>query len=133
MSHELLRHNRLRGVRLARRALELSHPAAESPQESRLRLVLTDAGLDPVPQYVVQDAFGAFLARVDLALPAARVAIEYDGRDAHLSPEAFIRDRQRQNLLIAAGWTVLRFTAVDLWHPGDVVRAVQAAVRALAA
>ena len=133
LARELTAHTGLPGVRQARRALALSHLAAESPPETYLRVARTCAGLAPVPQHVVRDRLGGFLARVDLAFPHAGLAIEYDGRDAHGSHEAFIRDRQRQNALVAAGWTVLRFTAEDLHDLGAVVRAVAAALRSNAA
>lgn len=111
---ELALHTGLRGVVRARRALSLSDPRAESPPESRLRLALVLAGLVPVPQHVVRDAQGRFVARVDLAFPAWRLAVEYDGRAVHERPDVYARDRQRQNELVRAGWTVLRFTAADL-------------------
>lgn len=49
---------------------------------------------------------------IDLAFPASRVAIEVDGWAWHSDVERFRHDRQRQNALVLAGWTVLRFT----WH-----------------
>jgi ribosomal protein L31 len=104
----------LRGVVQARRALELSDARAESPPESLLRLALVQAGLRPVPQFVVLDEHGRFVARVDLALPAQRLALEYDGRAVHEREDVFVRDRRRANDLARAGWTVLRFTAADL-------------------
>jgi hypothetical protein len=104
----------LRYVVRARRALELSDPRAESPPESRLRFALHGAGLAPVPQYVVLDVHGRFVARVDLALPDQRIALEHDGKAVHDRADAFLADRRRQNALVAAGWTVLRFTAADL-------------------
>ena len=67
-----------------------------------------------MPQYVVVDAQGRFVARVDLALPDSRLALEHDGRAVHDRADAFVSDRRRQNALVAAGWTVLRFTAEDL-------------------
>lgn len=133
LTRELASHAGLRGVRQARRAVELSDAAAESPPESRLRLSLVLAGLQPVPQFNVHDG-GRWLARVDLAFPAARVAIEYDGREVHERAEVFFRDRQRQNALLAAGWLVLRYTARDLaQRPDAVVREIAAAVGRLAA
>ncbi|MGY1988302.1 endonuclease domain-containing protein [Blastococcus sp. SYSU DS0669] len=108
----------LRGVRGAsrcRRAVSLVDPRAESPQESRLRVVLALAGLPTVPQHVVRDAQG-FVARVDLALPDLRIALEYDGA-WHGAPDQFRRDRRRLNRLVAAGWTVLHVTAADLRSP----------------
>jgi very-short-patch-repair endonuclease len=69
------------------------------------------------------------LAVVDAALPHLRIAVEIDGRAFHIDPSAFQRDRTRQNALVAAGWTVLRFTWADLVHrPDEVVATVLAAV-----
>lgn len=110
---ELQNHDGLRGVRQARRVLELADDRAESPPESRLRLALLSAGLRPVPQYEVRVG-GRLVARVDLAFPERRVAIEYDGRLVHEREDVFVRDRQRQNDLVRAGWTVVRLTAADL-------------------
>ncbi|MGI8535718.1 MAG: endonuclease domain-containing protein [Mycobacteriales bacterium] len=131
---ELALHAGLRGVRQAHRAVDLSNPLAESPPESRLRLQLVLAGLSPVPQYEVRDAAGRFLARVDLAFPAAKVAVEYDGRAVHEQEGVFARDRQRQNALVRAGWIVLRFTAADLrFGAVAVIAHVAAAVAGRAA
>lgn len=133
LAEELDLHARLRGVRRARRALELSDVRAESPPESRLRLALVLAGFAPVPQYEVRVA-GRLVARVDLAFPHLRIAIEYDGRAVHGLADVFARDRQRQNDLVRAGWTVLRFTAADLRSGGaPAVAQVHALVAARAA
>ena len=120
-------------MRGAYRAPELSDPAAESPPESRVRLILVSAGLQPVPQYDVRDAAGSWLARVDLAFPASRVALEYDGRAVHERADVFTRDRQRQNALVRAGWVVLRFTAADLHSPDALAQTVLAALQRVAA
>ena len=123
----------LRHVVRARRALELSDPRAESPPESRLRFALEEVGLEPVPQHIVLDAHGCFVARVDLALPELRLALEHDGQAVHDRPDAFVADRRRQNALVAAGWTVLRFTAADLRRgAAPAVAQVLALVRAAA-
>lgn len=50
----------------------------------------------------------------DLTYQKEKIAIEVDGWAWHSSPEKFQRDRERQNLLIGAGWLVLRFTWSDL-------------------
>jgi very-short-patch-repair endonuclease len=70
------------------------------------------------------------VAVVDAALPHLRIAVEIDGRAYHSDPATFQRDRTRQNALVAAGWTVLRFTWADLTQRAD---AVVAAVLAAAA
>lgn len=127
---ELDAHRGLRGVREARRALLLTDARAESPPESRVRVLLVLAGMHPVPQHEVRDARGCFIARVDLAVPSAQVAVEYDGREVHQRSDVFVHDRRRQNALLAAGWTVLRYTAQDLRErPDAVVAEVLAAVR----
>lgn len=61
---------------------------------------------------------------VDVAWPAARLAVELDGWEAHKTRDAFQRDRTRSNDLQAAGWTVLRFTHADVVH-----RAAETAAR----
>lgn len=130
---ELVLHAGLRGARRAAEALQRSDARAESPPETRLRLALIEAGLAPVPQFEVH-ARGRFLARVDLAFPHLRIAIEYDGRAVHEGEDVFARDRQRQNDLVRAGWLVLRFSAIDLrYGAAAAVARVRAACEARAA
>jgi very-short-patch-repair endonuclease len=113
-----------RGTRRARAAVELSDERAESPPESRLRVLLRSAGLTPELQFVVRDRGGRAIARVDLAFPEQRVAIEYDGA-WHAAPGQFAKDRGRLNALVQAGWRVLHLTAADLRDPTAVVAAVR--------
>lgn len=50
--------------------------------------------------------------RLDIAIPAAQLAIEVDGWEWHGKHKGdFQRDRERQNLLTLNGWRILRFTA----------------------
>ena len=63
------------------------------------------------------------LGRVDFAFPDRRLAIEVDGYEHHASLDAFQRDRARQNDLVAAGWTVLRFTWDDVHQRPERVAA----------
>jgi very-short-patch-repair endonuclease len=118
------------GSRMLAAALEVAEPSAESPMETRMRLVIIDGGMPrPTVQHEIRDRHGRFLARVDLAYPQWRVAIEYEG-DHHRGRAAFRRDITRLNALREAGWLVLRFTADDvLREPARVVRLVQAAIR----
>ncbi|MEO3742195.1 DUF559 domain-containing protein [Plantactinospora sp. B5E13] len=125
----LAAHPRRPGTAQLRELLPLAEPLSESPMETRLRLVLYDAGLpSPTAQHEVYDARGRFLARVDLAYPRLRIALEYEG-DHHRERAHFRRDVARLNALRAAGWLVLRFTADDvLRSPGRVVRQVAQAL-----
>ena len=64
----------------------------------------------------------------DLAWPDRRVLVEFDG-DVHRDRRVFVKDLRRQNLLVLAGWTVLRFSSADvLGRPEYVVAAVRPAL-----
>lgn len=90
-------------------------PTPESAPERLVARALVSAGLpEPTVQHVVRDADGEFVARVDLAYPSARIAIEYDSFQEHTGKIALVRDSARRNALIAAHWTVLSATAADL-------------------
>jgi very-short-patch-repair endonuclease len=98
----------------------LADGLAASPQETRLRLLVGSSSLpQPVAQFVVR-LDGRFVARVDLAWPDRRVALEYDGL-WHAEPGQFAKDRQRLNLLQAAGWRVVFVTAADLRNPARLI------------
>lgn len=116
------------GVGRFRRSVELSDGEAESPMESELRVLLMQAGLPrPVGQAELRGPTGLFLGRVDLYYPDARLAIEYDG-DIHRTQ--LNADNRRQNLILGAGFGLLRFTRSDLReHPSSVITQVQAAHR----
>jgi very-short-patch-repair endonuclease len=115
-----------RGSRQARQAWTLSDSRAESPLESRVRVLLALAGLPPHVQFEVTVG-GVFVARVDLAYPEHRLAIEVDGA-WHADDAQLVRDRRRLNTLQAAGWTVLHFTAADYYRPEQVIAQVRAQV-----
>ncbi len=98
----------------------------DSAFERMVERLLLDAGLPPPQlQHEVWDG-DAFVARIDLAYPWRKVAIELDGRH-HITDAAFERDPVRRNRLTALGWTVLTFTwrfYVD--HPDRLVAEVAA-------
>lgn len=105
-----------RDCRNMREATSLADGLAESPQETRLRLLLHRSQLPaPVAQYRVCDG-DRFLARVDFAWPALKVALEYEGA-WHGEAQHVGRDRQRLNRLADAGWTVLFVTAAEMHRP----------------
>ena len=114
------------GVTRVRRAFPLVDPRAESAPESRVRVALVMAGLEPVPQYTVTEN-GRFLARLDLAFPEAKVAIEYEG-EHHFADMQIVRDDARLAELVAAGWHVIRLSAADLRDLDAVVARVRDAL-----
>jgi G:T-mismatch repair DNA endonuclease (very short patch repair protein) len=117
-----------RGNVAARRAAQLADGLAESPPETRLRLLLHRSGLPlPVAQFDVC-ADGRFVARVDFAWPDRRVAVEYDGA-WHGDPAQLPKDRRRLNRLAASGWRVQFVTREDMRRPDEVVAGVALALR----
>ena len=120
---------RSRGSRLAREIAGLADGFAESPPETRLRLLMLRAGLPmPVAQFRVFDDEG-LIGRVDFAFPELRLAIEYEGK-WHGEPQHVGRDRRRLNRLLAAGWRVVFVTAADMHDHEALIRDI---ARALAA
>jgi hypothetical protein len=130
LTEQLHVHPRGRGCARARAVLPLADPRAESPMESVVRWIFHSGGL-PTPelQYVLRDASGVFVARADFAWPARRVMVEFDG-DIHRDRDVFVKDLRRQNLVVATGWTMLRYTSADaLGRPDDMLAEVRRALR----
>lgn len=118
----------LRGLGL----LEDDATRTRSEVEVAAIAAIVAAGL-PRPEvgYLVTDADGRPIAEVDLAYPRLRIAIEIDGFRWHSTPARKIADEDRQNRLVLAGWTVLRFSAVIVrTEPQVLVRAVRSALAA---
>lgn len=92
--------------------------------------LLREFGLPrPVLQHEVR--LGERTYRLDLAYPGAMLAIELDG-SVHLERRVWEADHVRQNALILAGWTVLRFTWRDyLDHPSKLVATVKVGLAGL--
>jgi len=83
-----------------------------------------------LPPYEFQYPIGIY--HIDFAWPDHRLLVEVDGWETHGTPAAMQEDLERQNYLVAQGWTVLRFT----WHdvvrrPDYVARQILAALRGL--
>jgi hypothetical protein len=118
------------GVRALRRAWERMRPRVESRQETVLRLHLVDGGLpEPVTGFDVY-AGDTRIARVDLAYPDRRVALEYEGEHHLTDLDQWTRDIHRYERLAAAGWTVIRVTRRDLQNVPALVARVRAALAA---
>lgn len=99
---------------------------AESPLETRLVRLLAHAKLPPpVKQFEIRDK-GNFVARVDLAYPLQRIAIEAHSYQFHSDRIAWERDAERRNALEALGWRVLNVTARQIEHgPERVVERIR--------
>ena len=82
--------------------------------ESRLRMLLIRFGLPrPVLQHEVFDRYGFVVARLDLAYPEVKLAIEYDGVDPHRGRR--VLDNRRDMAVAELGWETMRFGHEDIW------------------
>jgi very-short-patch-repair endonuclease len=84
-----------------------------NPFESVMRAVcLQVPGLEVVPQAVISSSY--CWARADLVDRVRRIVIECDSYEWHGDRAGFRKDVRRYTLLVADGWTVLRFTWEDV-------------------
>jgi hypothetical protein len=102
--------------------LDLMDGGAESPQETRTRLVLIDAGLPrPQTQIVVCDDFGDPFARIDMGYEEWKVGVEYDGIQHWTDPARRAYDIDKHAELLARGWRVMRVSADMLRRRPEVI------------
>lgn len=116
-----------------REVLALMDGGAESPPETRTRLVLIDAGLPkPQTQILVHGNFGARRsARIDMGYAEFKVGVEYEGAQHWTDPRVRANDIDRYAELAALGWLIVRVGADLLNHrPQVIVARVCAALRA---
>jgi very-short-patch-repair endonuclease len=85
-----------------------------SAQEARLRRLLIRAGLPrPIAQHEIRIR-GRLIARVDLAYPDFRIAIEYDSDRWHSGRRRRESDLERRNRITGLGWHVVHVTSAEL-------------------
>jgi len=114
-----------RGVRGLRSALDLADSGAESPQETRLRLLLVRSGLPrPVTQIPVADDRGRVRRRIDMGWPQWMVGVQYDGEQHFDNPRDYAKDIVRLEFLAEKGWTIVRVSSRQLRYerPAIVAR-----------
>jgi hypothetical protein len=128
--HHAATHFRGRGARNLREAGALVRPRTDSPRETLIRLVLIHAGLpEPVVNFEIVDRHGVFTALADMAYPAYRVAIEYDGLQHFAEEQQHHRDVDRLDSIMAERWRVIRVNRSHLRAPAVLVARVAAALR----
>ena len=77
-----------------------------------------------VPQYVIADRSGHFVARVDLGIPAARVGIEGHSRKFHFGPIREAADEDRDLRVAASGWELIYLGWYAQRQPAEVVQLI---------
>lgn len=132
----LERRHGVRGLVQLRDVVHLMDNGAESPQETRTRLLLIDAGLPrPRTQIVVYGNFaGRRYVKVDMGYEEFKVGVEYDGEQHWDDPRQYAYDIDRHAELLARGWLIIRVSAEILrYRPEVIVSRVCAALRAAGA
>jgi very-short-patch-repair endonuclease len=121
------------GVGVLRSVLDgwaLGDRPPDSELEAAMARLLQRHGL-PAPRFQHVVSGPGFRYRVDFAYPEVRIVVEVDGWRFHATRAAFEADRQRDAVLESAGWTVLRFTWLQVSRrPGWVAERVAATLAA---
>ncbi len=115
MLHEVARPGR-RGCGALRSVIDeraLGDAPPDGLLEPKMANLLRTYGFPPA---VFRHWVAAARAEIDFAYPDLRLGIEVDGFGVHGTPRAMTSDHERQRRLVAARWTIVRFT----WH--DVIR-----------
>lgn len=113
-----------KGVSRAAAALDFSDGRAESPGETRLRVLLFRHGFStPIPQFEIRDGDsdgGPLIYIADLYLPEENLVLEFDGkgkfaagRMANSEWTQFDHQRSRDQGLTARGYRVMHVTSRD--------------------
>lgn len=99
----------------ARWALPRIRSGVDSRPETLARLILVGAGVpEPAVDVAVPTAIG--LLHADLGYPALKIAIEYEGDGHRTDRDQWQYDIRRREAMEAAGWTVIRVVADDLFR-----------------
>jgi hypothetical protein len=103
-----------RGIRAAADVLALVDAGAESPQETRVRLVLIAAGFrSPETQIPVYDEWGQLVAVLDMGWRDIKVGVDYEGKHHRMTRRQFARDIRRHANVTELGWDDVRITVED--------------------
>jgi very-short-patch-repair endonuclease len=119
-----------RGLRRLRATLASVDGGAESPQETRLRLLLMAGGLPrPRTQIPVENEFGRIVRRIDMGYPEWQVGVEYDGEHHFTNPDDYANDIERLEFLAGRGWKIVRVSARQLrYERSEIVHRVRMAL-----
>ncbi|HET6731353.1 endonuclease domain-containing protein [Mycobacterium sp.] len=119
-------HPGVRGIVRLRTVVDLMDGGAESPQETRTRLLLVRSGLRR-PQTQINVARW----RIDMGWEEFLVGVEYDGPQHWTDPSIRNRDIEKYAQLAERGWLIIRVNSELLrYRPHVVVQRVCAALRA---
>ena len=128
----LLAHHRgVRGLVQLRRVLDLADAGAESPQETRLRLLLTSAGMRPSRTQIEVFDYGQQIGRIDMGWPEWKVGVQYDGIQHWTDPKQRTRDIDQNVEYQELGWRIVRVGADLLrYRQGTIISRTREALAA---
>lgn len=93
--------------------------------EELLRRMLDHPDIPPiVPQFVLTNEAGVFIARIDLGIPAARLGIEGHSREFHFGPIREAADEDRDLRVTACGWELVYLGWYSQRRPDEVVELI---------
>jgi very-short-patch-repair endonuclease len=133
MRRQLEAAGRRKRVAILRALLDARDPTTRPPEsllETKVARILRSAkltGLVAQHNIVVE---GHVIARVDFAIPTAKVAVEADGYRWHSDRAQWQRDLERRNALTNLGWRIIHITWDDLSRPQAIIDQVEQALRA---
>jgi predicted transcriptional regulator of viral defense system len=116
----LRRYPRRAGNRTVRAVLEARNAGAKvmrSDLEVLFLLFVDETGLPEPEMNATVEGF-----EVDAVWREQRIAVELDSRTFHLTAAAFETDRERDRILVAAGWRPIRITWKQLERTPDRLR-----------
>lgn len=128
-------HRGARGLMRLAHILDLVDGGAESPWETRTRLIVVRAGFPaPQTQLVVRNRFGDFVARLDMGWKDRKLGIEFDGAQHWTDARQRTRDIDRAAELANEDWRIIRVSADMVRNrAGTIVARVNEAFRSAAA
>jgi hypothetical protein len=104
------RYPKARGLPRSRIALALMDGGAESPRETRLRLLLIDDGLPP-PRTQIRVSDGVREALIDMGYDEPMVGFDYDGEQHQSDRDRYVHDIARAELIDGQGWIDIHVVA----------------------
>ncbi|WP_418005281.1 hypothetical protein ACNO8X_10815 [Mycobacterium sp. PDNC021] len=115
------RHAGVRGLRQLDRVLDLADYGAESPQETRLRLLFTEHGMRPSHTQIEVFDGRYLVGRIDMGWPEWKVGVQYDGIQHWQDPRQRTRDIDQDVEYRDLGWRMIRVGADLLRYRRDTI------------
>jgi hypothetical protein len=118
------RNSGARWIRRVHEALALMDGGAESPPESKLRLVVVTAGFPRLETQIEVFDGARFVARLDMGWREHKIGIEYDGEYHSLKVQAS-KDAVRAEDVCSRGWRLVNVDKERLADEGELLQTLR--------